>query len=184
MAVGVLAVAGLFVVDSVAVNPYLERRRALAEERVTKSRELAGVRDVLRRERQLRKVLVGLASTKADPSEVEGRVLHQLNEWQREAGVGRASFQRVRMVEAYGFTRVTFQASATGTMAAVAALLYRVETSPTVPLRVDQLQISVGKEGGDELQLQFIVSTLCRKDAPAPGPVGREVAAADGGGGR
>jgi hypothetical protein len=180
----VLIVAGVFALDRALITPYLDRRRALAEEQELNAKGLSEVRQVLKRERQLREVLVGIASAKADPSEVESRVLHHLHEWQREAGVGKASFQRVRAVESYGFTRVTFQASASGTMAAVAALLYRVETAP-IPLRIDQLQIVVGKDGGDELQLQFSVSTLCRNDAPAGprnGAIGRRVAAADVGG--
>jgi hypothetical protein len=171
LAAVVLGAAGVFALDRAVVTPYVERRQKAAEDLEVKGRGLAEVRQVLRREHRLRKVLVGIAAAKADPSAVEERVLHQLHAWQREAGVGNASFQRVRAVEAYGFTRITFQASAGGSMAAVAALLHRVETSP-VPLRVDQLQLVGGKDAGGDVQLQFTVSTLCRKDGgPAQQPV-------------
>jgi hypothetical protein len=46
-------------------------------------------------------------------------------------------------------------------MPAIAALVYRVETAP-IPLHVDQLQVMLSGGNGDELQVQFTVSALCR----------------------
>jgi hypothetical protein len=194
IAMVVLVAAAVFVVDQVALSPYLERRRALTDEASAKADELADVRKVMKAEGQLRRVLVdmGRAMTdgsgqQADASEVEGRLLTFLHDWERQAGVAKASFQRLRSTESYGFTRLTFQVSATGRMAPIAALLYRVETA-AIPRRIDQLQVMLSGDSGEELQVQFTVSMLCRTGAgggggskpdPAPARRGGSVAALD-----
>jgi hypothetical protein len=177
ISVVVLVAAALLVLDQLALSPYLDRRRALMDEASARADELTDVTRVMKREQQLRRILVEMGTAmagraggqQADPSQAEGRFLMLLDEWEKQAGVARASFQRLRSVEAYGFTRLTFQVSATGRMPAIAGLIYRVETAP-IPLHVDQLQIMLSGGSGEELQVQFTVSALCRT---SPGGGGR-----------
>lgn len=177
ISVVVLVAAALLVLDQLALSPYLDRRRALMDEASARADELTDVTKVMKKEQGLRRLLLemgtamagGLNGQQADPSLAEGRFLTLLDEWEKQAGVAKASFQRLRSTEAYGFTRLTFQVSATGRMAAIAALMYRVETAP-IPLHVDQLQVMLSGGSGDELQVQFTVSALCRT---SPGGNGR-----------
>jgi hypothetical protein len=169
ISVVVLVAAALLVLDQLALTPYLERRRALVDEAGARADELADVTRVMKKEQRLRRALMEMGSAmaggtggrQADPSQAEGRFLTLLDEWEKQAGVAKASFQRLRSVEAYGFTRLTFQVSATGRMPAIAALMYHVETAP-IPLHVDQMQVMLSGASGDELQVQFTVSALCR----------------------
>ena len=169
ISVVVLVAAALLVLDQLALTPYLERRRALVDEAGLRADELADVTRVMKKEQRLRRALVDMGAAmagagngrQADPSQAEGRFLTLLDEWEKQAGVAKASFQRLRSVEAYGFTRLTFQVSATGRMPAIAGLVYRVETAP-IPLHVDQMQVMLSGASGDELQVQFTVSALCR----------------------
>lgn len=172
IAVVVLAAAALFVVDQVALSPYLAERTRLQDAAATKAAELADVRRVMKEEGKLRGVLVrmgaalgdaagGQGGQQADASWAEGKILAALQEWERSAGVGKASFNRLRSTEQYGFTRLTFQVSATGRMPAIAALIYKAETA-TIPLRIDQMQVMLSGESGEELQVQLTLSTLCR----------------------
>jgi hypothetical protein len=171
----VLVAAGLFAVDRLMLSPYLERRRTLADEMTQRDQSLNEAQQVLGRERQLRQIIKGMgASLRSDSSTVEGQLLHLLYEWQQQAGVGGASFQRIHAIEAHGFTHLKFQISAGGSMPAIAMLVYRVETAP-IPLRVDDLHVTPRKEGGDDLQVQLTLSTLGRTSVapiermPTPG---------------
>jgi hypothetical protein len=167
ISVVVLVAAGIFTIDRLALEPYLERRTALMDQAQAKALTLTEAQTVLKRETQLRRLLAGMgASVESDPSAAEDQFLHLLHEWEQQAGVGKASFHRVHMIELQGFTHLRYHVSAVGPMGAVASLLYRMETSP-IPLRVDDLQMTPKREGGEELQMQMVVSTLCRKVTPA-----------------
>jgi hypothetical protein len=175
ISVAVLVAASAFAIDRLFLTPYLERRKALTEEIANRDRSLGEAQQVLGRERQLRLIIRGMGgSLRADASAVEGQLLHLLHEWEQQAGVGGASFQRVHALEAHGFTHLKFNISATGSMPAIAMLVYRVETAP-IPLRVDDLHVAPKRDAGDELQVQLVISTLGRTGAGGA-PVEREPA--------
>ena len=179
-AIGV--VAGLLALDRLVIGPYLDYRMELVTRRQDAKKELAKAEGVLRQEKEFRRTLVEMGdSLKADPSDVEGRVLHKLQGWKQQAGLSNASFQRIRSVEEKGFTRMSFSVSAAGNMGSLATLLYRVETAP-MPLRVDDMEVTPRGKDGEELQLRLTVSTLCRM---SPGAArGRALASARAVGGR
>src|SRR5689334_7627861 len=113
----VLAAAALFVFDQVALSPYLRERTRLQDDAAARADELLEVRKVMKEEAKLRGMLVRMGKAlgdasgdeaqggQADASWAEGRILAALQEWERQAGVGKASFNRLRSTEAYGFTR-------------------------------------------------------------------------------
>jgi hypothetical protein len=168
ISVAVLIVGSVFALDWLGISPYLEHRQALSDQIETRDHDLAEAKLVLQREQHLRQLLAKMGGTlRSDASEVEGRLLHLLHEWQEQSGVKGASFQRVQTLEEHGFTHLRFQVAATGSLVSVALLIYRVETAP-IPLRVDDLHVLPKKEGGDELQVQISVSTLGRKNGSNP----------------
>jgi hypothetical protein len=74
------------------------------------------------------------------------------------------------------FAKMTFRASATGTMSQIGNFLWRMNTS-AVPVRVGEMTLTTHKEGTDDLTLQLSISTIYlaadTENAPAgaPGPV-------------
>ena len=179
-----LAACSLFVLDRIAIEPYLERRDALGRQGLAAETSLTEARQILRDQRRLRKELAGMDAFFAlDPSSAEGRLLQLLQKSEQTSGVGGASFQRVGIVEEHGFTRLTFQATVVGKLSALAGFLYRIETA-SMPVRVDDVQVAPTKEAGDDLQIHFSVSTLCRaKQSPQQHPEpSSSVAVVDGGG--
>ena len=161
--VAALAVGSILALDRLGLSPYLERRQALADQIAQRTQDMNDARQLLQREQRLRQILTGMGQTlRLEASAVEGQLLHLLHQWQEESGVGGASFQRVYTVEEHGFTHLRFQISATGSIGAVAMLVYRVETAP-IPLRVDDVHLLPKRENGEELQIQLSVSALGRK---------------------
>jgi hypothetical protein len=166
--VAVAAAVLLFVIDQLVLTPYLERRQALVELRQARQKQLDEVRHVLGREQRLRRLLVAMSGqVRSDPSQAEDQILHLLHDFEGKAGVSKASFQRLRSIERYGYTHMTFHVSASGRMQPIAALVYLVETAP-VPLRIDEMEVLPKGEGGEDLQVQFTVSTLCRRPGAEP----------------
>jgi hypothetical protein len=163
ISVAVLSLGSLFALDRLGLTPYLERRQALAEQLDLRTQEMNDAQQLLLREQRLRGILSGMGQTlRSDASTVESELLHLVHQWQQESGVGGASFQRVYTVEEHGFTHLRFQISATGSIAAVAMLIYRVETAP-IPLRVDDFHLVPKRDNGEELQVQLSISSLGRK---------------------
>lgn len=183
--IGLLGACAVFVVDRVALDPYLDRRDALTLQRQNMHSSLDEAHKTLLDERRLRKKLAGVEGFfKLDPSDAEGRLLGMLQESEQGSGVNGASFQRVGIVEEHGFTRLTYQATALGKMPAIAMFLYRIETA-SIPVRVDDVQISPKDEKGEDRQVHFSVSTLCRGRETRPrGEAAGNVALLDNGGRR
>lgn len=165
-----LAACSLFVLDRIAIDPYLQRRDTLVRQRQLAEAGLTEAHQILRDQRRLRRELAGMDPFFAlDPSSAEGKLLQLLQQSEQKSGVGGASFQRVGIVEEHGFTRLTFQATVVGKLSALAGFLYRVETA-SMPIRVDDVQVAPTKEAGDDLQIHFSVSTLCRAKQPPQPP--------------
>jgi hypothetical protein len=169
--IALIVACATFVLDRLAIGPYLDRRSALVQQRQDVSAHLTEARQVLRDERRLSREMAGMqAFFRLDASAAEGRLLRLLQESEQAAGVSGASFQRVGIVDEHGFTRLSFQATVIGKMTSVAGFLYKIETA-SLPLRVDDVQVAPKLEGGEELQVHFILSTLCRaKPAPKSHP--------------
>lgn len=184
--IAVLAACGAFVLDRLAVSPYMARRDELVLNQQSMQTNLAEAHQTLRDERRLKKELAAMEGFfKLDPSDAEGRLLALLQQSDESSGVSGASFQRVGIVQDHGFTRLTYQATVIGKMPAVAAFLYRIETA-SIPIRVDDVLVSPKQETGDDLQVHFSVSTLSRgKESPRPPPEsGPDLALLDDTGGR
>jgi Tfp pilus assembly protein PilO len=155
----------LLAVDRLAISPFFEYRDSLLLQRDAIEHDVAEAHHVLKLEQDLRPLSRSLASSlNGDPSAVESGLLHLLHQWQQRAGVTNASFARLRGVDSHGFTCLTFNVSATGGMAPIASLIYRIETA-SIPLRIDDLRLSPKRDGADELQLRLNLSTLCRAGA-------------------
>jgi len=157
-------VAGLLITDRMALSPYFEWRTDMIVRRDAERRQLVDDRALLDRERRLRGMLVRMGGANAtDTASVEGKVLNLVHDWEQQAGVGIGSFHRVRMVDSREFSTLSFQVSGSGSMLAVAKLLYAIETA-SIPLRVDDVQLTPKGESGEELTIQMLVSTLYRRN--------------------
>lgn len=185
MAVAVTAALGLWAFDRLALSPYLARRDEVNRKQGEVAAQLGKADTVLHRRDALRAEWdkLGAAGVRADPSEAERQMMHALQQWAQECGVGGLSLKPERSNQPHGFVQVSVHANGTGPMQAVAGLLWKVESATSMPVRVGDLQLSPLKEGGGELQIQLEVSTLAtapeaEKDKDRGGRVGPKVATA------
>jgi hypothetical protein len=180
--------AMVLAIDFFALQPYLDQRADLVQQRRDKWQALNDARDLLNREHGFHQRLAGMsAALNTDPSAAEGRLLHLLHDWEQQASLSNAAFGRVRSADAHGLTRLNFAVSATGAMAGVASLIHHVETAP-MPLRIDALRVTSAADTGDSLRVDLDISTLCQASVARPVgsnalPTGEAVSMSGGSGG-
>jgi hypothetical protein len=178
----VLIACAALILDRLAVEPYLATRRDLVEQRQKRRHDLDQANLTLRREAQYRRTIAQWSkSIQSDPASAEAQLLHLVHDLEQQSGAGNASFQRVRSLDDHGYTSLTYHVSAAGNMASLATLLWRIETAG-IPLRVEDVQITPRHEDGNELIVQFNLSTLAQSDKSHPAPSEGASLAALGGG--
>jgi Tfp pilus assembly protein PilO len=177
-----LIVVAMLVLDRYAVTPLLNARDAADAQKQGLLDEMDRGRATLASEREIdpkwqKMVAAGL---KQDPTEAESQVLHAVGDWATEAGLRLSSMKPERVPEKKHLQEITFQATGTGSMNAVARFLWRVETAG-IPIRLKELQLGSRKEGTDDLTLQLRLSTLYQAATP-PAPTSGAAAASSTGG--
>jgi hypothetical protein len=144
------------------VTPYFDRRAVVAEQQKDTENKLQDAKILFKKQRQLRDVWAKMRAggLKSDPSEADSQVQHALRDWSQECGLNKLSVKQERNTAERNFIAMSFHLTGSGSQAAVAKLLWDIETAPA-PMRVDEVQLSPQKEGVDDLQLQLTLSALC-----------------------
>jgi type II secretory pathway component PulM len=118
----------------------------------------------------------GLSS---DQSRAEGQAWNAVSDWANAAGVQITSLKSDRNTDAAPFQIIGFHVVANGSVPTIARLLKSFETA-TIPVRVDEIQITPRREGTDELQIRMSVSTLClQPEADKPAKTGEDTSTAE-----
>jgi Tfp pilus assembly protein PilO len=99
----------------------------------------------------------------AGASEAEGTVVQALHRWARESGLRLTSVRPRGNQDVTRSQSLEIQAAATGSMGALARFLYAVETAP-MALAVEDLELSAGKQGGENLTASFRLTGLVLTD--------------------
>ncbi|HUB26692.1 MAG TPA: hypothetical protein VL992_14800 [Tepidisphaeraceae bacterium] len=165
-----LIIAAAILLLGLALSAFLDQRNDLIDLRAIKFHQLDQAQATLQQEAELKQFMAGAGAVQtADSTSVERRFLHLVRQWEQQTGVSNPSFQRVAAASEHGFTRLTYQISASGSLGAVAGLLYRAETSP-IPLRIDSALVRPARDQSGNVVIQMSVSALCRgRGQPSPG---------------
>jgi len=176
-----LVVVALLLLDSYVVTPLREFSDRAAARKESLLAEMQRGHDLLARKREVgakwrEMVASGL---KRDPAEAESQILHSVGDWAKDAGLKLSSVKPERQPDKRKLQEISFQASGTGSMNAVARFMWRLETSK-VPIRVKEFQLGARKEATDDLTLQLRLSTLYQApEAAAPAATGATGAPAE-----
>ena len=166
-----LVSVAILVFDRLVLTPVQQRKTAMEDESQRVLGGLERARALFARKRQLspkwRQMLD--AGLKSDPAEAESQVLHAVRNWSQEAGLSLSSLRPERLAQKGELREITFQASGTGPMSAVAGFLWRLESS-SLPVRATELQLGTRKEGTDDLTVQLRLSAVCQSPSPQTAP--------------
>ena len=161
-----LIVLAILALDRFVLTPAQARKAAMEAQTQQALTEIERARVLFARRKKLAPTWRGLldAGLKSGPAEAESRVLHAVRDWSQEARLSLSSLRPERMADKGELREISFRASGTGPMSAVAGFLWRLENA-SFPIRVTELQLGTRKEGADDLSLQLRISALCQ----APG---------------
>ena len=154
-----LAVA-IFAGDRYVLTPYFDARKKVADERDALVKKLDDTTRLFKKRGRMEKewnqmIAGGLASNAADAE----RQLLAVRDWAQESGLTNLSTTPRREPRNDQTQIVRLDASANGSLASVAKLLWRIETA-RVPLKVDELDLRSRTDGTDDLAVTFKVSTI------------------------
>lgn len=183
--IGVSTAVGIFALDRYVVGPFLTARDAIAQDVDVARTQAHDTKNLLRKERAMKREWAGMrtAGIETGTWDAERQLLRSMQTWAQQAGVTNVSLRPERSATEHGFVKVTIHVTGTGPSAAMAKLLWSIE-SATVPVRVDTLQLSPGaqKENTDELRLMLAASRLCAVPENEQKPEGGRQAIAAGAG--
>src|SRR3954464_240602 len=155
---GVAAAVGL-ALDSFALPPYIARRDAIAAGRADAAQQLSDAATLLQRQHNLRTIWTELqkGGLKVNPSQAESQTIQAVIDWAKAAGVELAALKPERSSQEGQFQVISFNVTGTGSTQAVSKLLWSIETA-TIPVRVNDMQVTPRREGTDDLSIRLSVS--------------------------
>ncbi len=167
IAVATFSVVAILMMARLVLTPIQERKAAMEEETQQVLVDLRRTRVLFDRRKDLAPKWQTMldAGLKFGPAEAESQVLHAIRNWSREAGMSLSSLRPERVKEKGKLREMTFMASGTGRMSAVAGFIWRLENS-AIPVRITEFQLGSRKEGTDDLSLQLRISALCQPADP------------------
>jgi hypothetical protein len=182
IAIGVAIAVVVLALDQLVFEPLFAQLKAIQNQRTDAVAKMDAANDLFARQRKLRVVWKKMQSggLKADASSAESQAMHAILDWTATSGVQLTALKPERSMTQGQFQVISFHVTATGSMATVSRLLWAIETA-SIPVRVNDVQITPQPEGTDHLSVQLSVSTLCMLN-PIEKPV--QTAMADFSGGR
>lgn len=152
------------------LTPYVDARAEVGKEMTKVQADVSAGRKTLRKQAESEKQWSDMVNggLKADPYEAEQQMLYDVGDWAREAGLAVQNRAPERVARSDRTQIVRLRLTGTGSTAAVAKLLHKVEMSP-VPLKVEEMNLNAPKEGQDSLTVNLTVSTIwVRPEGAAP----------------
>ena len=180
IAIGVGAALALFALDSVVLTPYFSKLEAIGKQRreiAVAQKQAADLRD---KQRKLTPVWeeIRRGGMKASTSEAESQARRAILAWAQSSNAFITALNPDRTTAVGKFQVVSLNATANGGLPQMAHLLWSMETA-TIPVRLNEITITPRREGTDDLQIKFVVSTLClppdtatpqQQNRPSPAP--------------
>jgi len=170
IAIGLSVAVGLWVVDSLAIEPYFEQADQVATDTQLAQQKLSDATTTFARQKKLAPVWAEIQSNGLlnDPSLADTQLEHALLEWTRGANVDLSSLKTERPLQQGMFDVISYNITANGSMRSISQFLWDLETA-TIPVRVTDMQVTPLQEGTDNLAIRVTVSTVCLPPA-APKP--------------
>lgn len=170
--IGVGAAVALLALDSLLLTPYFDKLRAIDKQRTELRQQDSHGKEVMDRRRRLEPVWTEIqrGGLRSNASEAESQARRAVLAWAQSSGVFVTALNPDRTTNIGKFQVVSLNATGNGSMPQLARLMWAMETA-MIPVRVNEMTITPRREGTDELQIKFVVSTLCLPpDSSVPQP--------------
>lgn len=160
LAMATILILGALALNAVILNPLANRREQTTNEKLELEAQVAEAQNLFERRWMLERKWKGLLSEgMRSDADAESRVARALNEWSRQTRLTLTSVKPERSTTDKGMNEITFVMAGRGGLEAVAAFLYRIETSE-LPVKVTDMQLGSTSESGDNMSLQLRLSAV------------------------
>jgi hypothetical protein len=157
---------GVFAGDKFVVTPITDKLEALDTQREQLKQELADADILFHKQRRLQETWEKLvAEGFRNGAEAEGRILGVLNDWSGEVGLKVSSIRPERMPSDKDLQEMIFAFGGSGSLQAVAQLLWQIETSP-LPIKIKSMTLGSSGDTGEQMSLTLGVSAVYLGEAP------------------
>jgi hypothetical protein len=162
IAIALLVVGALFALNYFVRSLYLDPRAQVENDLRDITSKTSDADFLMSRQPKLKKIWQEMqdGGLKVDSSQAESQTLAALLEWAQGAGVNLAALKPERSQTEGQFEVISFSVSGTGSVQQISKLLWALETA-TIPVRVNDMQMTPRREGTDDLSVRLSVSALC-----------------------
>ena len=169
--IGMGAAILLLLLDQVVLSPFLKQLDDISAQTDAARTKVDDMTSTFAKQSNLKKVWTAMQTggLKDDESQAQSQALRAVLDWAQNAGVNLAALKPERSQAMGQFQVISFHITGTSSTPSLARLLYGMETA-TIPVRVNDIQITPVKEGTDNLTVQLSVSTLCMLQTDAKPP--------------
>jgi hypothetical protein len=154
----------LFALDYFAVSPFLDYRADVRARLELVTQQHKQAQQLFADARAAEKLWQGFLARglKTTASEAESQTLNAVRDWAQESGMGLSSVKPEHLAQddKDQLQQIGFHAMGAGPMAALARMLWRLESAP-IPLRVNSVQVASRKDATDDLAVQLSIATAC-----------------------
>src|SRR5665213_823693 len=164
IAIAVMALLGAWVLYSVVVGPYLDRRAQIEKDLQFVQADIDKSDALQRKQQRLLVVWKAMNSNglQSDAGEAQKQIAHTLEDWRTQTGLTIETMPTPQDHAQGKFRVMTLNPTYVGSQAMLAQMLWRMETA-SIPLRLEKIQINPrAKEGFDDLKIVMTISTLSR----------------------
>ena len=159
--VATLAAAVLLLLDWLVYTPLMARWADIDSRTDARRVELIDANKLIKESREKSRQWSAMSGKRLprDASEAESQILSSVRDWASDSRLSLSAVKPERNEKEKDFYKITFRATASGSMSQVSRFLYQVQTS-SVPARITDVTITSRKEGTDELTLNLGIATI------------------------
>src|SRR5947207_460785 len=169
-------VIGLYLADTLVLNPYLADAKALTDMRLKEKEDAETVRLLKYKEKSLRPRVDALPT---DPKDAERQLLGAITDWATQTGVTMSSVKPEYVDSKNQMREIMVQASGSGRNEAMVKFIVKLQHAK-FPLKVVKMQLGTRNNDSEDLTMQLRVSTLYKapeqKNEPAKKDNGKKIA--------
>lgn len=170
---GAATAVGLYLLDAFVIEPAFQSWNQQTARITALRQKVAQGRQLCEREASLRERWAGMLRTNLSPevSAAENAALTAVGRWQRDSQISLTSLTPQWQSRDEGFETLEYRVAATGSQAALGRFIYEMESDNSVPVNLEECEISSRDARGAQLTLTARLTFLRLKDSsknPAP----------------
>jgi hypothetical protein len=162
--IATIVVVGILALDRIVVTPLLDSKTRLDADLVSARDDMDAANRLMTTSRRMDRdwrAMIGPRGERLKDNEAaaESQILNAIGEWAQSSGLSVSAVKRERAEKEKDFVRISYRATATGTMRQVGEFLWKIQTA-TVPVRIADIQVNSRKDGTDDLSVQIGIATI------------------------